>query len=96
MHAPNLCEGMVTMPREEFEALLEEVAEKGARHALADVGLDGDDAAHDIRTLRSLLEAYNAAKRTAWHTFVKILTTGFVLALLAGAVIKLKIFGGAQ
>ena len=36
---------MVTMPKDEFEELLERVAERGARHALADVGLDGEDAA---------------------------------------------------
>ncbi len=32
---------MVTIPQEEFEAILERAAERGARHALADVGLDG-------------------------------------------------------
>lgn len=56
------------------------------------MGLEGDDAAHDIRELRGLLEAFNTAKHTAWQTVVKILTTGFALALLTGAVIKLKLF----
>jgi hypothetical protein len=27
---------------------------------------------------------------------VKVVTTGFLLALVAGAVIKLKVFGGGQ
>jgi hypothetical protein len=87
---------MVTMPKDEFEGLLERVAERGARHALADVGLDGEDAASDIRELRGLLEAFNTAKHTAWQTVVKVITTGFLLALVAGAIIKLKVFGGGQ
>ena len=86
----------VTLPREEFEALLECAAERGARHALANVGLDGPDAANDIRELRGLLDAFNEAKRTAGLTVVKMLVTGLVMALLAGAFVKLKLFGGTQ
>lgn len=41
---------------------------------------------HDLRALK-------LAKRTAWQTTVKIVTTGFVLALLAWAGIKLKLMG---
>ena len=63
---------------------------------LADVGLDGDDAAHDIRELRGLLDAFNTAKHTAWQTVIKMITTGFLLALVAGALIKFKVFGGGQ
>ena len=96
MSPPTLQDGMVVMPRDEFEELLARAAERGARRALADVGLDGDDAAHDIRELRGLLEAFNAAKHTAWQTVIRLVTTGFLLALVAGAVIKLKIFGGGQ
>ena len=96
MNTPTVTGGMVTMPKDEFEELLERVAERGARHALADVGLDGEDAASDIRELRGLLEAFNTAKHTAWQTVVKVITTGFLLALVAGAVIKLKVFGGGQ
>lgn len=96
MNAPTLDNGMVTMPLDEFEELLERVAERGARAALAEVGLDGEDAANDIRELRSLLEAFNLAKRTAWQTVVKMITAGFLLALVTGAIIKFKVFGGAQ
>jgi len=96
MSPPTLQDGMVVMPRDEFEELLARAAERGARRALADVGLDGEDAAHDIRELRGLLEAFNAAKHTAWQTVIRLVTTGFLLALVAGAVIKLKVFGGDQ
>lgn len=87
-------EPMVRVPREEFEEMLNRAAEKGALRALADVGLDGKNAAEDIRELRSLLQALNIAKRTAWQTVVRITTTGLILALIAGAAIKLKIFEG--
>ena len=94
MNAPTLHDGMVVMPRDEFEELLERAAERGARYALADVGLDGPEAAHDIRELRGLLDAFNEAKKTAVLTIVKILVTGMVMALLVGAFVKFKLFGG--
>ena len=68
----------------EFEALLTRAAEEGAKRALADAGLDGDEAALDIRLVR----------RTAMQTAVRMITTGVMLALLAGIAIKLKIFCG--
>jgi predicted amidohydrolase YtcJ len=85
---------MVTLPQDEFEAILERAAERGARHALHEVGLDGEDAAHDIRELRNLLDAFNEAKKTAGLTIIKMMVTGFVMVLLAGTVLKLKVFGG--
>jgi predicted amidohydrolase YtcJ len=85
---------MVTLPQDEFEAMLERAAERGARHALHEVGLDGEDAAHDIRELRNLLDAFNEAKKTAGLTIIKMMVTGFVMVLLAGTVLKLKVFGG--
>jgi sugar phosphate isomerase/epimerase len=87
---------MVTMPHDDFEQMLERAAERGARHALHEVGLDGEDAAHDIRELRNLLDAFNEAKKTAGLTIVKMLVTGLILALMTGSLIKLKLFGGAQ
>ncbi len=87
---------MVTLPQEEFEAMLERAAERGALHALHEVGLDGEDAARDIRALRNLLDAWREARLTAWRTVVKTVTTGLLLALVAGAAIKFKVFGGSQ
>ena len=85
---------MVTLPQEEFEGMLERAAERGARAALHGVGLDGADAAHDIRELRNLLDAFNEAKKTAGLTIIKMMVTGFVMVLLAGTVLKIKLFGG--
>ena len=58
--------------------------------------LDGPEAARDISELRSLLDAFNEAKKTAGLTIVRMLVTGLVMALLAGAFVKLKVFGGGQ
>jgi len=88
-------QGHVRMPDAEFEALLARAAEEGAKRALADVGLDGTEAALDIRDLRSLLASIRFVRRTAMQTAVRMITTGVMLALLAGIALKLRIFGSA-
>jgi len=80
---PPRSEGFVRMPDAEFEAILTRAAEEGAKRAL------------DIRDLRSLVDCIRLVRRTAMQTAVRMITTGVILALLAGIVIKLKIFGGA-
>jgi len=45
MTPPHTNAGFVRMPEEDFEAILARAAEKGARKALADVGLEGPDVA---------------------------------------------------
>jgi hypothetical protein len=94
MNRPLTQDGHVVMPEPEFEQLLELAAERGAKRALADVGLVDEEAASDIRDLRSLLGAVRIARRTAWQTVVRLVTTGLILALIAGVAIKLKLFGG--
>lgn len=94
MNCPSTKDGYVAMPEEEFEQLLELAAERGAKRALADVGLVDDAAATDIRDLRSLLSAVRIARRTAWQTIVRLVTTGLILALIAGVLVKFKLFGG--
>jgi hypothetical protein len=43
--------GLVALPAAELEALLERVAKTGARRALHEVGLDGQDAAEDTSAI---------------------------------------------
>ena len=73
----------VHLSRQEFEAILTRAAEEGAKRALADVGLDGEEAALDIRDLRSLLDCIRLVRRTAMQTAVRMITTGVMLALPA-------------
>ena len=52
----------VRMTEDDFEELLARAAQKGARCAHADVGLDGKEAALDIHDLRSLIECVRFAR----------------------------------
>jgi hypothetical protein len=96
MNTPTTRDGWVSMPLDEFERLIEDAAERGAKRVMTDFGLDGESAAADIRELCGLLEAFNTAKRTAWQTLVRMVTTGFILALVTGALIEPKLFGGGH
>lgn len=91
-----MSEKPIILPLQEIENIIERAAEKGAKKALADIGLADENAAHDIHDLRSLLTAINSAKRTAWQTIIRVLTMSLIMALMAGAAIKLKIFGGGD
>jgi hypothetical protein len=91
-----LVENMLLLRKEDFDDLLDRAAERGAERCLAHLGLENGHAAKDIRELRDLLEAWRDARRTAWQTAVKVITTGILAALLVGAAIKLKLMGGAQ
>ena len=91
-----LVENMLLLRREDLDVLLDLVAERGAERCLAHLGLENGSAAKDIRELRDLLEAWRDARRTAWQTTIKVVTTGILAALLVGAAIKLKLMGGAQ
>jgi Family of unknown function (DUF6127) len=81
---------------EDLNELLVCAAEKGAERALSALGLENGHAAKDIRDLRGLIEAWRQARQTAWQTFIKLLTTGVLVALIVGASIKLKLYGGVQ
>lgn len=91
-----LIENMLLFRKEDFEDFLDRAAERGAERVLAHLGLENGHAARDIRELRGLIEAWRDARRTAWQTAVKVVTTGILAALLVGAAIKLKLVGGGQ
>lgn len=69
----------------EIEAMIERAAERGAKKALADVGLHDEDAGRDVQELRSLLEAWRATRRTILQTITRVVTTAILTALAAGA-----------
>ena len=91
-----LVENMILLRKEDFEDLLNHAAERGAECVLSHLGLENGHAARDIRDLRDLIEAWREARHTAWQTFIRVLTTGILAALLVGAAIKLKLMGGTQ
>ena len=89
-------ESTLLLRHEDFDELLNIAAQRGAERCLAHLGLENGHAAKDIRELRDLLEAWRDARRTAWQTTVKVITTGILAAMLVGVAIKLKLLGGAQ
>lgn len=90
---PKRLDDMLQTGESEFEELLARAAQEGARRALVDAGLDGREAALDIRDLRALLEGIRLMRRTAAQTIIRMLTAGLILTLLAGIALKLKLFG---
>ena len=75
---------MLLFLKEDFDDLLDRAAERGAERVLAHLGRENGHAARDIREQRGLIEAWRDARRTAWQTAVKVITTGILAALLVG------------
>jgi hypothetical protein len=73
--------------------MLHRAAERGAERCLAHLGLENAHAARDIPELRDLLEAWRDARRTAWQTTVKVITTGVLAVLLVGAAMQVEADG---
>lgn len=77
--------GNVNMTPEEFEAMLDRAAKKGARAALEELGLHDKNAEKDLEEIRSLLSSWRDTKKAIWSTVVKVITVA-VLTFIAGAV----------
>jgi len=77
--------GQTIITPEELEKMLDRAARKGAKEALASIGLLDDSAQKDIVEMRSLLEAWRDTRRSIWTTAIKV-TTVAVLTFIAGAV----------
>jgi 2-iminoacetate synthase ThiH len=69
----------------EIEAMIERAAERGAKKALAEVGLHDEDAGRDVQELRGLLEAWRATRRTILQTITRVVTTAILTTLAAAA-----------
>ncbi len=77
--------GQTIITPEELEEMLDRAARKGAKQALASIGLLDDSAQKDIVEMRSLLEAWRDTRKSIWTTAIKV-TTVAVLTFIAGAV----------
>ena len=73
------------MTPEEFEAMLDRAAKKGARAALEELGLHDQNAEKDLEEIRNLLTSWRDTKKAIWSTVVKVVTVA-VLTFIAGAV----------
>ena len=70
---------------DELEAMLDRSARRGSKAALEAVGLCDENAADDIREIRSLLDSWRDTRKSVWNTTVRIATVAF-LTFIAGAV----------
>ena len=82
---------MVRLPRNDFEALLEQAACRGARKALQQVGLADESAANDVRTLRGLAASLKVMQHAFLKTVARWVAIGLLL-LLAGVATKSNFF----
>ena len=77
--------GQTIITPEELEKMLDRAARKGAKEALASIGLLDDSAQKDIVEMRSLLEAWRDTRKSIWNTVTKVMTVS-ILTFIAGAV----------
>lgn len=75
----------VHLSPDELEAMLDRAARRGAKEALASIGLLDDNAHKDMTEMRSLLEAWRDTRKSIWTTVIR-LTTVALLTFIAGAV----------
>lgn len=75
----------VKLTPDELEAMLDRAAKRGAKEALASIGLLDEKAHKDIADMRSLLEAWRDTRKSVWSTFIKVSTTA-LLMFISGAV----------
>lgn len=78
-------EQMHGITKSELKVLILEAAEKGSDRALARIGLHDENAVHDVKELRSLLEGWRETKSSIWRTIIRWVTMA-VLGFIAFAV----------
>jgi hypothetical protein len=75
----------ITLTPEEFEAMLDRAAKRGASAVLIELGLTDESASADIREMRGMLAVWRGTRLSIWNTFVKITTVavfGFIATAL--------------
>ena len=81
----------IDLDNDELKALLRQAAKEGARQALSEVGLDGEDAQEDIKELRNLIDSWRSAKKTMGQTALKIVTSSVLIFIALAVFMKLGI-----
>ena len=81
----------IDLDNKELKALLKQAAKDGAREALSEVGLDGENAQEDIKELRNLIDSWRSAKKTMGQTALKIATSSVLIFIALAVFMKLGI-----
>ena len=72
-----------------LRAIVEEASELGAERVLNRLGLGDEGAQDDLDELRDLLNAWRAAKTSAWKAIVEWVVRGAMALLLIGIAVRL-------
>tara|TARA_R110000823_G_scaffold14939_10_gene49014 strand:- start:2152 stop:2412 length:261 start_codon:yes stop_codon:yes gene_type:complete len=78
------------LSKPEIEAMLQQAAQQGAREALTRIGLSDDNAPHDVRELRQLIDGWREVKSTVFKAVVKWCVIALLGALTVGAYVGFK------
>jgi hypothetical protein len=81
----------IDLDNKELKALLTQAAKDGAKEALSEVGLDGENAQEDIKELRNLIDSWRSAKKTMGQTALKIITSSVLIFIALAVFMKLGI-----
>ena len=79
---------MPEITESQLEAMLERAAERGAQRALHGLGLQDDNAAGDVKELRSLLDMWRTVRMSMIKTAANMVTAFLLGALALGVGIK--------
>lgn len=80
----------LTFEAVDLRVMLEKAAEEGARKALASVGLHDEDAASDVRDLRSLMSDWRSFRGGAMRAVGNAVAMGMLAVFVAGVLWYVK------
>lgn len=78
-------EGAERRDHRRMEEMLELAAERGAKKALASIGLHDESAGQDVRDLRDMLGLWRDIRRAVATTIAKAIVVALLSMLAAGA-----------
>lgn len=74
----------ISLEEDRLKELISQAYKDGAKDILATLGLDDEEAAEDIKSLRDMVSALRTARSTAWRSFVDFLTKGVLVVIFSG------------
>jgi len=75
---------------QDLEALIERAAERGANAVLVRLGLEDNQAIHDVREMRSAIGIFREMRRKFVMLLLQVVTIGLIGLIVVGAGKKLS------
>ena len=67
-----------TITKAQLIKMIEDASDKGATKALARIGLHDEDAVHDVKELRNLLDGWRDTRKNVRATVVRVVTVAIL------------------